>query len=293
MRDQGGAQVPRRHRASRALSPDLLHRLVPRPHAGDAGSRRQREISRGFGPPVAGFDHVAFGNLNEMRAAIDAETAGDRRRAGAGRRRPRHRDAGISRGPARHRATSSAFCWCSTRCRCGMGRTGQLFAHQWTGITPDVMALAKALGRRLSRGRLPCHRARRGRHDAGHARLDLRRQSAGDGGANAVLDVMLEPGFFAARRARSPSACARGSTGWSPTYPKVFAEVRGKGLLIGLRCAVPNSEMVDALRAAGLLVVGRGRQRGAPAAAAHHRGQPSRAKRVGILDARGAGRGSS
>ena len=73
---QGRAQIPARDRPSRALPRHRLRRLVPRPHLCHPRRRRQREpISKGFGPPMDGFDHVAFGNLNEMRAAIGAETA--------------------------------------------------------------------------------------------------------------------------------------------------------------------------------------------------------------------------
>jgi acetylornithine/N-succinyldiaminopimelate aminotransferase len=75
--------------------------------------------------------------------------------------------------------------------------------------------------------------------------------------ANAVLDVMLAPGFLEGVD-KTAKLLRKRLEGLVATYPKIFAEVRGKGLLIGVKCVVPNTDMVEKLRQAGLLVAGAG-----------------------------------
>ena len=108
--------------------------------------------------------------------------------------------------------------------------------------TPDVMALAKGLGGGFPVGAVPRDRARGavgmtpGTHGSTFGGNPLAMAAA-----NAVLDVMLEPGFFDRVEHDGRRCCASGSTAIAAAHPKVFAEARGKGLLIGLRCVVPNT----------------------------------------------------
>ena len=105
----------------------------------------QDKLVHGFGPPVQGFDHVSFGNLNELRAAITPETAAILIEPvqGEGGIRPASPD--YMRGL---RATADEFglLLMLDEVQCGMGRTGKLFAHEWSGIEPDIMAVAKGIG---------------------------------------------------------------------------------------------------------------------------------------------------
>jgi acetylornithine/N-succinyldiaminopimelate aminotransferase len=100
---------------------------------------------KGFGPAMDGFDHVAFGNLNEMRAAIGMETA-------AIMIEPVQGEGGVRAGPSgylkglREIADEFGLLLVYDEVQCGMGRTGKLFAHEWESVPPDVMTIAKALG---------------------------------------------------------------------------------------------------------------------------------------------------
>jgi acetylornithine/N-succinyldiaminopimelate aminotransferase len=139
----------------------------------------------------------------------------------------------------------------------GMGRTGDLFAYQHTGVTPDIMALAKALGAGFPMGAfLTTEAAGKGMTPGTHGSTfggNLLAMAAG----NATLDVMLAPGFF--ERLRQMSLLFKQRLAEiKDRHPTIIAEVRGEGMLVGVRTVVPNGELVDALRAEKLLAVAAG-----------------------------------
>jgi acetylornithine/N-succinyldiaminopimelate aminotransferase len=207
----------------------------------------------GFGPPMDGFDHVAFGNLNEMRAAIGGETA-------AIIVEPVQGEGGVRPGSDEYlrglRAIADEFglLLIFDEVQCGMGRTGKLFAHEWSGATPDIMAIAKALGGGFPIGAcLATERAAVGMVPGTHGSTFGGNPLAVAAG-NAVLDVMLEPGFF--ERVQSAAALFRGQLdALVKSHPKLFAELRGSGLLLGIRCLVPAGDVVARLRENGLLAL--------------------------------------
>jgi len=211
---------------------------------------------KGFGPPAPGFDHVPFGNLNEMRAAVTKETA-------AILVEPVQGEGGLAVAPEGYLEGLHAICdefgllLVYDEVQCGMGRTGKLFAHEWEGVAPDVLATAKGLGGGFPVGAcLATERAAVGMTAGSHGST-FGGNPLAMAVANAVLDVMLTEGFLAnvermaaLLRKRLGAVVAR--------FPRVFAQVRGKGLLIGLKCVVPNTEIVDRLRQGGLLTAGAG-----------------------------------
>jgi acetylornithine/N-succinyldiaminopimelate aminotransferase len=210
----------------------------------------------GFGPPAAGFDHVAFGNLNEMRAKVSKETA-------AILVEPVQGEGGLASPPEGYLKGLRAICdefgllLVYDEVQCGMGRTGRLFAHEWDGVAPDVLATAKALGGGFPVGAcLATERAAVGMTPGTHGST-FGGNPLAMAVANAVLDVMLADGFLA-HVEKMAALLRKRLDGVVDKYPKVFTEVRGKGLLAGLKCGVPNTEMVEALRHAGLLTVGAG-----------------------------------
>lgn len=207
----------------------------------------------GFDPVIEGFDHVAFGNLNEVRAAIGEETAAIAVEPVQGEGGIRQADAAFLRG-LRETADEFGLLLFFDEVQCGMGRTGRLFAHEWAGIAPDVMAIAKGLGGGFPIGACLA---------SGTAATALTAGSHGStfGGnplamavANAVLDVMLAEGFLDHVRTMGEQLHSRLLT-LVGRYPTVMSEVRGTGLMLGLRCVVDNGTLVEHLFKEGLLAV--------------------------------------
>ncbi len=210
----------------------------------------------GFAPKVEGFDQVAFGNLNEARAAVTPQTA-------AVLVEPIQGEGGIVPAPADYlkglRAMADEFglLLIFDEVQTGMGRTGKLFAYEWSGVTPDVMALAKGLGGGFPIGAcLATERAAQymkpGTHGSTFGGNPLAVSAA-----NAVLDVMLAPGMLEGVRAVADSLWAK-LRELVARRPRVFELARGQGLMIGLKCKLPNSEVVSRLFDNGLLAVAAG-----------------------------------
>ncbi len=211
---------------------------------------------KGYAPDVEGFDHVAFGNLNELRAAITKETAAILVEPIQGEGGIRAASLDYLRG-LRAVADEFGLLLVFDEVQCGMGRSGKLFAHEWAGVAPDVMTVAKGLGGGFPVGAcLATERAAAVMTTGSHGSTFGGNPLAMAVG-NAVLDVVLADGFLP-----KVDRIARLLWGRLETlvarYPKVFAELRGAGLLLGLRCVVPNSEVIDKLMAEGLLTVAAG-----------------------------------
>ena len=138
-----------------------------------------------------------------------------------------------------------------------MGRTGDLFAYKRIGVTPDVMSLAKALGGGFPIGAcLATAEAASGMTPGSHGST-FGGNPLAVAAANAVLDVMLKPGFFDHVQKMS-LLLKQKLASVVDRYPDVLAEVRGEGLLIGVKAVVPSGDLVNALREQKLLTVGAG-----------------------------------
>ncbi len=211
---------------------------------------------KGFGPEVDGFDHVPFNNLNSVRAAIGPTTAAILVEPvqGEGGIRPAHlqflRDL---------RTTCDEFGLIlgMDEVQCGMGRSGRLFAHEWAGIEPDVLSAAKGIAGGFPMGAILAKDHVAKWLTAGTHGTTFGGNPLACAAANAVLDVILAPGFLAEidRRARKLWFALTDLAG---EFPSVFEEARGAGLLVGLKCLVPNAEIQNAFTAEGLLTVGAG-----------------------------------
>ncbi len=138
--------------------------------------------------------------------------------------------------------------------QCGMGRTGKLFAHEWAGITPDIMAIAKAIGGGFPLGAvLATDEAAKGMVAATHGSTFGGNPLAVAVG-NAVLDEMLAPGFLETVVARGNSL-RHTLQQLIQAFPKVITDVRGSGLMLGLKTAPPVGDFIAALRREKLLSV--------------------------------------
>ncbi|HQT87939.1 MAG TPA: aspartate aminotransferase family protein [Acidiphilium sp.] len=210
----------------------------------------------GFGPAVDGFDHVPFNNLNALRDAITPETAGILVEPiqGEGGIRPAQPD--YLRG-LRAAADEFSLLLGFDEVQCGMGRTGKLFAHEWAGITPDAVSTAKGIGGGFPLGALLANERVAQHLIPGTHGTTYGGNPLACAAGNAVLDVVLAPGFL-------DQLCATGARLHDQlerlvaAEPTVFSAVRGHGLMLGLVCAVPNTDMQSACLAEGLLVVAAG-----------------------------------
>lgn len=217
-----------------------------------AAAKNEKHLE-GFGPPVDGFDQVPFGNLNELRAAIGPETAAITFEPVQGEGGIRPADLESLRS-LREIADEFGVLLLFDEVQCGNGRTGKLFAHEWAGIAPDVMAIAKGIGGGFPIGAfLATEEASKGMVPGTHGSTFGGNPLAVAVG-NAVLDVLLEDGFL-------ENVDKTGRKFWDrlnetvARHPKVYESVRGAGLMLGVKCFVPAGDVVVALQKEGMLTV--------------------------------------
>jgi acetylornithine/N-succinyldiaminopimelate aminotransferase len=216
----------------------------------------QKKYLDGFGPVVEGFDQVPFADLAAVKRAIGDETAAIMIEPLMGEGGVRVVEASFLRA-LREICDAHGLLLIFDEVQSGMGRTGELFAYQRSGVTPDIMALAKALGGGFPVGAcLATHEAAKGMTAGTHGST-FGGNPLAMAAANATLDVMLAPGFFDHVN-RIAILLKQRLAEIKDRYPSVLAEVRGEGLLIGLKALVPAGELVDALRAEKMLTVAAG-----------------------------------
>jgi acetylornithine/N-succinyldiaminopimelate aminotransferase len=216
----------------------------------------QQKYLDGFGPKVDGFDQVELGDRTALEAAIGLETA-------AIMIEPIQGEGGIRVVPSEVLREMRALCdrhgllLILDEIQCGMGRTGVLFAHETSGVVPDIMSVAKGIGGGFPLGAcLATAEAAKGMTTGTHGTTYGGNPLAMSIG-NAVLDVVLEPGFFdhvkqAGLRLKQRLAELK------DRHPDVIADIRGEGLMMGLKTVVPNGDLVAAARRHHLLVIAAG-----------------------------------
>jgi acetylornithine/N-succinyldiaminopimelate aminotransferase len=210
----------------------------------------------GFGPKVEGFDRVPVGDREAVEAAIGPETAGILIE-------PIQGEGGIRPVPPEELRWLRALCdrrgllLVFDEVQTGIGRTGHLFAYQASGVSPDVMGIAKGLGGGFPVGAcLATREAARGMVAGSHGSTFGGNPLAMAVG-NAVLDVVTAPGFLDEVR-RKGLLLKQRLAAVVDANRDLVAEIRGEGLMLGLRCVVPAAEIGAAMREERLLTVAAG-----------------------------------
>src|ERR1700733_2126570 len=208
---------------------------------------------QGFGPVVEGFDHVPFGNMDAVRDKIGPTTCGIIVE-------PIQGEGGVRAPDPQFLRDLRAVCdeydiiLGMDEVQSGMGRTGKLFAHEWAGITPDVMSSAKGIGggfplgavlakERFAKALVP------GTHGTTYGGNPLA-CAAG----NAVLDVVMAPGFLE-EVVRKGNKLRGELDKIAREFPTVFVDARGLGLLLGMKAAIPVGQVQAACVAEGLMAI--------------------------------------
>ncbi len=216
----------------------------------------QQKYIDGFGPKVEGFDQVPFDDWAAFEAAVGPET-------GAVMIEPIQGEGGVRVVASERLRALRSVCdrhdllLIFDEVQTGVGRTGAFFAHERAGVTPDIMSIAKGIGGGFPMGAcLATREAAKGMTVGTHGTTFGGNPLAMAVG-NAVLDVVLAPGFFDGV-ARAGLGLKQRLAALQDRYPGLIAEIRGDGLMIGLRCAVPNGDVVAAARRHHVLVIAAG-----------------------------------
>jgi len=216
----------------------------------------QKKYLEGFGPIVDGFDQVPFADLEAAKSAIGAATAAIMIEPLMGEGGVRTLEPSFLRA-LRALCDRDGLLLIFDEVQSGMGRTGELFAYQRTGVAPDIMALAKALGGGFPMGAvLATSAAAKGMTPGTHGST-FGGNPLAMSAANATLDVMLAPGFFDHVK-KIGILLKQHLAEIKDRHPSLIAEIRGEGLLVGLRAVIPAGELVNALRAEKMLAVAAG-----------------------------------
>ena len=216
----------------------------------------QAKYLEGFGPKGEGFDQVPLGDMKALEAAITDATA-------ALLIEPIQGEGGLRAVPPEFLRALRRLCdergmlLIFDEIQTGIGRTGKLFAHEWAGVEPDIMAIAKGIGGGFPVGAcLATAEAAKGMTTGTHGTTFGGNPLAMAVG-NAVLDVVLAPGFLEHVQ-RVGNYAKQQLSSLVSEHPGVFEDLRGAGLMLGLKMTMPNNEFIDALRAHGMLAIGAG-----------------------------------
>jgi acetylornithine/N-succinyldiaminopimelate aminotransferase len=213
----------------------------------------QQKYIEGFGPKVEGFDQVPPEDLEALKKAIGPETAALMVEPIQGEGGVRLLSPGFLRA-LRALCDEHGLMLIFDEIQTGVGRTGKLFAYEWSGITPDIMSVAKGIGGGFPMGAcLATAEAAKGMTAGTHGSTFGGNPLAMAVG-NAVLDVVLEPGFLE-RVERMGLVFKQRLAELKDRHPAVIAEIRGSGLLLGLRTIVPNTDVVAAARDEKLFIL--------------------------------------
>ncbi|GAB1381061.1 acetylornithine transaminase [Pararhodobacter aggregans] len=211
------------------------------------------KMVKGFGPLMPGFKHLPWGDMAAFEAAMDESVC-------AVMVEPVQGEGGIRPMPEEDLRAIRAACdrtgalLILDEVQCGMGRTGKLFAHEWAGVTPDIMMVAKGIGGGFPLGAvLATENAAAGMVVGTHGSTYGGNPLACAVGLK-VSQIVSDPAFLD-EVSRKAGLLLQRLEGLVAAHPDTFEAVRGMGLMLGLKCKKPAVELAAAAREAGVLVV--------------------------------------
>jgi len=206
-----------------------------------AGSEK---MTKGFGPLLPGFKHIEFGDMEALGAAITDTTA-------AIMIEPVQGEGGIRPVPDADLKQMRALCETHglllifDEVQCGVGRTGKMFAHEWAGVTPDIMMVAKGIGGGFPLGAVLATENAASGMTAGTHGSTYGGNPLGCAVGNAVVNIIGTDAFLDDVN-RKAGLMRQKLEGLVASHPDVFESVRGSGLMLGLKCKATNSDVVAA-----------------------------------------------
>jgi len=215
-----------------------------------AGSEK---MVKGFGPLLPGFVHLKWGDHEGLRAAINERTA-------AILIEPVQGEGGIR--PVPDQCLKGLRDLCDTtgtllifdEVQCGVGRTGRLFAHEWAGVTPDIMMVAKGIGGGFPLGAVLATEEAASGMVAGTHGSTYGGNPLGCAVGGKVMEIVTDPTFLDAVNAKA-GFLRQKLEGLVAAHPDVFEGVRGQGLMLGLKCKIAPADVVKAAYSKKLLTV--------------------------------------
>jgi len=215
-----------------------------------AGSEK---MVKGFGPLLPGFKHLPWGDLDAVKAAVSETTA-------AILIEPIQGEGGIRPAPEGFLKALREICDATgtllvfDEVQCGVARTGRLFAHEWAGVTPDVMMVAKGIGGGFPLGAVLATENAASGMIAGTHGSTYGGNPLGCAIGAKMIEIVTAPGFLE-EVSRKAGFLRQRLEGLVAAHPDIFEEVRGQGLMLGLRCKLPPGDVVKAAYAQQLLTV--------------------------------------
>ena len=215
-----------------------------------AGSEK---MVKGFGPLMPGFKTLPWGDHEAFEAAMDDTVA-------AVLIEPIQGEGGIRPLPEvclkglRAACDRTGALLVLDEVQCGMGRTGRLFAHEWSGISPDIMMVAKGIGGGFPLGAVLANERAAACMTAGTHGSTYGGNPLACAVGLKVMQIVGDPAFLSEVN-RKGALLRQKLEGLVAAHPDTFDSVRGSGLMMGIKCARPNTDLVAAARNAGLLVV--------------------------------------
>lgn len=206
-----------------------------------AGSEK---MTTGFGPLLPGFVHLDFGDHEALQAAITDKTAGILVEPVQGEGGIRPLPDACLKG-LRDLCDEHGILMMLDEVQCGVGRTGKLFAHEWAGVGPDIMMVAKGIGGGFPLGAVLATEEAASGMTAGTHGSTYGGNPLGCAVGNAVIDIVADPAFLAEVN-RKAGLLRQKLEGLIASHPDVFEEVRGSGLMLGIKCKAVNADMVKA-----------------------------------------------